>query len=164
MIIDGNIDLTELDQRLADLQTRGERAAPAFKELQKPLRADQRDHSKTQQGPNGPWVPRSPLTEARRAARGRNQRANRKRLHSRAVGKATPKRILGKLPGAMVVTVGELFVKITSRVDWSGAQNDGGRVGKRATLPERTFYWLSDKVVGIAEEIILRHVMKDWPK
>lgn len=164
MIIDGNIDLSAVDQRLADLQTRGERAAPAFKELQKPLRADQRDHSKTQQGPSGSWVPRSPLTEARRAARGRNQRANRNRLHKHAVGKATPKKILGKLPNAMVVTVGELFVKIVSRVDWSGVHQEGGVVGKHAGVPQRTFYWLSDKIVGIAEDIILKHVMKDWPK
>jgi phage gpG-like protein len=163
-MLDVNIDLSAVDQRLADIETRAKRAAPAFRELRRPLRNDQRDHAKGQQGPSGGWAPRSALTEAARAAHTRNLRANRKRLHPKKFARGRSKNILGRLPSAIMVTAGDLFVRAASRVDWSGVHQDGGHAGKGASIPKRTFLWLSDRVVEITREVLLKHVLSGWDK
>jgi phage gpG-like protein len=164
-LLDAHIDLTAVDQRLANIETRGKRARPAFRELRAPLRADQRSHAKGQQGPNGSWPARSQLTESRRKAHAKNARANKKRLHPKKFKtRPIPKRILGRLPGALLLEAGDLFVKAVSRVPWSGVHQDGGNAGKRAKIPERTFLWLSDAIVAKAREVLLKHVLADWPE
>jgi len=160
-------DSTEVDAALGDLELRGKRLAPAFRELRKPLRADQRDHAKAQSGPDSSWPPRSPMTEKRRLAHNRAVRTT-KAMKTIAIGKSkrrsTPKKILGRLPAAIVMTVGELFVRATSRVPWSGAHQKGGRVGHGARLPARPFLWLSDRVVNTATFVLSEYVVKGWKR
>lgn len=120
---------------------------------------------KDQAGPDGSWEPRAQGTINRMKAHAANKRANRKRLHPRTLKRqSSSKRILGRLPNAVLVTAGDLFVKVSSRVDWSGAHQDGGRVGKNASLPQRTFLWLSDRIVEIATAKLIEHVMSGWDK
>jgi hypothetical protein len=147
-----NVDWTELDTALGDVDERGKRLGPAFRELRKPMRGDQRAHAKAEEGPDGRWPPRSPLTEARRKTKNRAIRQT-KALRTIALGafkrRSTPKRILGRLPAAMVITVGDLFIRASSRVPWSIAHWIGDRVGhhRSVQLPVRVFYWLSDDLI-----------------
>ena len=160
-------DLTEVDQALADVEQRGRRMAPAFRELRKPLQTDQREHARGQEGPEGRWAPRSPLTEARRRATNRRVRLTKamktiapRKLKHRSI----PKRVLGRLPAAVVYTTGEIFVRASSRVPWSGVHQKGGTAGRGSHIPQRTFLWLSAKVIETAREVLAAYVVKGWKR
>lgn len=161
-----NIDLTEVDHAFSDVELRGKRAAPAFRQLRKPMRGDQREHAKAQSGPDASWAARSAMTEARRGARARAQRNRKRALHpsSRTSSRSMPKRILGRLPSAILVLAGDLFVRAVSRVEWSGVHQYGGTAGRGAQIPRRTFLWLSDKLIATCEQVILDHVLDGWSR
>ncbi|MCA9678831.1 MAG: phage virion morphogenesis protein [Myxococcales bacterium] len=120
--------------------------APAFREMKKPLRADQRAHAKGKEGPDGAWPPRAARTiEALRAAR------RSKRIRGR-------RKLLGKLPGAIKVYADARKVVARSHVAWSGIHQDGGVAGRGARIPARPFLWLSDEMVATAAAILEAHV------
>jgi hypothetical protein len=93
--IDANFDLTEVDRAMADVEARAKRLAPAFRELRRPLRTDQRAHARAEEGPDGRWPPRSPFTEARRQVRNRAVRVHRFDVLRRGEGRrrSTPKQV-----------------------------------------------------------------------
>jgi phage gpG-like protein len=164
------VDFTSVDRAMADVETRGKRLAPAFRELRKPLRADQRTHARSEQGPDGPWRPRSPFTEGRRRARNKRVRSTKAMTVSRT-GKyfrrrATPKRLLGRLPGAIAVTVGALYVRAVSRASWSGVHQHGGEAGhgRKVRIPQRVFLWLSDGLLARARDVLGAYVVKGWKR
>jgi len=163
------VDLTELDRALADVEVRGKRMGPAFRALRRPLRQDQRSHARSEEGPDGAWPTRSPLTEARRVARNRRVRitkAMRTIAPRRFAPRSTPKQLLGRLPAAMVVVVGELFVRATSRVPWAGIHQEGGSAGhgRRVRIPKRLFLWLSDKFLEETRAVLAAHIVKGWKR
>ena len=97
--------------------------------LRDPVRTDQTNHARAQEGPDGAWPAR--------------------RVPSR-------RRILGRLPGAIRMAVNGATVSATSKVAWSGAHQDGPtRVGRGAIVPQRQFLWLSDEVINHAEWLLL---------
>jgi phage gpG-like protein len=161
------IDLTEVDRALADVETRAKRMAPAFRELRKPLRLDQRDHARGEKGPGGKWPARSALTEERRTAKNRRVRLT-KAMQSIAPKKlrhrSTPKRLLGRLPAAVIYATGELFVRATSRVAWSGVHQEGGSVGRGSKIPARPFLWLSEVILDKAKQTLAAFVVKGWKR
>lgn len=111
----------------------------AMQELRKPLRVDQREHARAQEGPDGPWPKRASAADRASASRKRRKR----RRPSR-------RRLLGKLPGAVKVTSTRSSVTIESRVAWSGIHQHGGTAGRGAKIPARPFLWISQKLRGIA--------------
>lgn len=161
------LDLEPIDRRIETVEDRARRLAPAFRELARPLRADQREHAKNEQGPSGKWPARSPFTEARRRARNRGARTT-KAMRTISLAKfkrrSTPKKILGRLPSAIQIIVGDLFVRGVYRVPWSGAHATGTRVGRGVRLPKRVMNWLGDKLVDTARQILVEHVLKDWER
>jgi phage gpG-like protein len=161
-----NLDLTEVDRALDLVGDRGKRLLPAFRDLRRPLRSDQKEHAKGERGPNGSWPPRSPVTEARRKARNRGRRQT-KAMKLIAPGKAkrrqsTPKRILGRLPAAVIYTIGDKFIRGVSRVPWSGVHQQGGTVGRGSRIPARPFLWLSDRMLEVARATFAKYVLKSW--
>jgi hypothetical protein len=60
--------------------------------------------------------------------------------------RSTPKQLLGRLPSAILLKVGELYIRATSRAAWSGVHQGGGNAerGRRVRIPARPFLWLSD--------------------
>ena len=119
---------------------------PAWKESRKPLRADQREHAKKQQGPDGTWASRASSTKVR-AASGRRRR-----------------KPLGRLPAALTTRFDRRRLIVRSLVAWSDAHNSGARVGHGAKIPRRTFLWASDKVLEIAAGAIARTVAKAFER
>lgn len=165
--IDTALNDDEVVARLADLEQRAKRLGPAFRELRKPFRSDQVGHARGEEGPGGKWPARSPLTEARRLARNRNVRTTKAMkavLLRKPTKRSTPKRILGRLPSAVVYTVGELFIRATSRAKFGGAHQKGATVGRGSRVPQRMFLWLSDGLRAKARELLAEHVMKGWDK
>lgn len=163
----GTIDLTEVDRSMSDVERRSKLLAPAFRELRVPLRRDQARHAKDQAGPGGSWPPRSPFTEARRKSRNRGRRVT-KAMKVIGLAKSkrrpTPKRILGRLPGAVIYTVGQLFIRATSRVPWSGIHQRGGRAGRGVKIPAREFLWLSMLLLETTSSVLARYVAKGWQR
>jgi len=166
-------DLTEVDRALADVELRGKRMAPAFREARKPLRQDQRAHARAEQGPDGAWPARAAVTEARRRSRNRRVRKTRAiatyspRQKGVARKRSAPKRLLGRLPGAILVVAADLFVRATSRAGAMGAAHQyGARVGhgRRVKLRARRFLWLSDELIGTVRDILIAHVVKGWKR
>lgn len=99
------------------------------KELRHPVRADQANHARAQEGPDGAWPARR--TPSRR-------------------------RMLGRLPGAIRLTVTGATVAATSKVAWSGAHQDGPtRVGRGAIVPQRQYLWISDELLRAAEQALI---------
>lgn len=165
-----NVDWSEVDHALGDVELRAKRLAPAWRQLRRPMRQDQGAHAKAEEGPTGRWAPRSPLTEARRKASNRRLRVSRA-TRTIALGKfprrPTPKRILGRLPGALVVTVGDLFIRASSRIPvWPGAHQQGDHVGhhRRVALPQRIFLWLGDSLLNTASSVLGQYVLKGWKR
>lgn len=131
------LDLSDVEAGLAKLSGTGSRAfAAAFAALKEPLKVDQREHAKSQEGPEGAWAARSASTMARRAFKG----------HRAA------KRPLGRLPTAIQYTSDASGVYGRARVSWWRAIEDGARVGRggRSKLPSRVFWYLSTGVITFA--------------
>lgn len=169
IILVANFDAQEVDRALADVEERGRRLGPAFRELRRPLRDDQRSHARAEEGPAGAWPARSPLTEARRRARNRRVRIT-KAMQTiaprRFVRRSTPARLLGRLPSAIIVTAGDLFIRAVSRAPWSGVHQHGGRAGRRrgVTIPARPFLWLSSQLLATVRSKLGEYVVKGWKR
>lgn len=125
--VEVTVDIGDVDTGLSAMERRARALGPVMKDLAKPMKADQREHRKEKSGPDGSWAPRSAATIAR---------AHGKRKLARSM--------LGRLPSAVQYKVTASSITGTSRVRWSGAHQDGDRVGHGARLPARTFLWLSD--------------------
>ena len=104
----------------------------AFNLARKPARQDIRAHAKAAAGPDGSWPARSPLTSVRK---GKRKRA---------------RKLLGKLPAAIMTTTTRRSLILTSRAKWSGIHQDGGTAEHGARIPARPFLWASQ---GLAERI-----------
>ena len=115
---------------------------PAWKAARKPLRADQRAHAKRQEGPSGAWPGRSPLTAVRRGTGS----GKRKR----------PRKLLGRLPGALTSKATRTSVTVIARAKWSAIHQDGGTAGYGARIPARPFLWASDHVLEVISGIVAR--------
>jgi phage gpG-like protein len=167
-MLEASLDVTQVERAMADVEARAKRLAPAFRELRRPLRADQRAHARDEEGPDGRWPPRSPFTEARRQARNRTVRNHRFDVLRRgeARRRSTPKQLLGRLPAAILVKVGELYIRATSRAAWSGIHQYGGNAGRgrRVRIPARPFLWLSDGLLRTARDVLGTYVVKGWKR
>ena len=144
MIADATLDLAELERGFAGLIAASRDLTPAMRAARRPLMDDQRDHAKRQAGPEGSWPARS--STARRG------KARRRR------------RLLGRLPTAVILSNDRLSVRVTSRVKWSGSHKEGDRVGHGAKIPPRDFLWPSGRVLEIIAGIVANHFGRRWPR
>ena len=152
-MIRATVGLTRVDRGITATGAAARDLTPAFRELRKPLRADQRAHAKAGAGPDGAWPAKAPTTIARE--RRRKRRASRR---------GRVRKLLGRLPAAIKVVAERRRVAAISLVRWSGVQQDGGRVGKGARLPARPFLWVSPIMLRRARLIIGRHLTYAWLK
>jgi phage gpG-like protein len=137
LFVSAMLDIGDVEEGLAAMERRARTLAPAFAALKKPLRLDQRDHSKKRLGPSAMWAPRAPSTIERARHGGRHLR-----------------KPLGRLTGAVSYTADATAVRGTSRVLWSGVHQDGGTVGRGSRIPSRPFLWISDDMLHIAENTL----------
>ncbi len=146
MVIEARVDLGPLDRVLNALRKPDLR--PAWNEAKKPLRADIADHRNRQKGPDGSWAPRASSTRLRSAGKRRGR----------------PRKILGKLPTALITKSDRRKIAMASRVPWSEVQRSGGTVGHGARIPARNFLYASENVLWVIAGIIGRHLKKIWDR
>lgn len=144
--VSATIDIGDVEKGLSAMSKRAKSLGSAFDEIKVAMKADQKDHREQQSGPEGSWQGRAMSTIA--AA---------KRHHRRL-----PRKILGKLPTAVSYKALPYGAFGESRVKWSLSQQDGGRVGHGAKLPERAFLWLSDKLLDFAANVVTKSLESAW--
>lgn len=165
--VSATVDLGDVERGLTGMQRKAERLRSAWISLRRPMRADQRDHARRQEGPEGKWPKRSATTDRRaaemRSRAKRNVKAakftsKKPRRHFRA------RRLLGSLPNrtVKVYALGAHGVVAESKVPWSGVHQDGGRVGRGSRIPARPFLWLSDRFLTQVEETLADHVAEGF--
>lgn len=69
-------------------------------------------------------------------------------------------RLLGRLANSIKAQVDGTKLVVLSEVKWSGVHNDGGAVGRGATVPERTFLEWTEADYTTATEAFERHMLK----
>lgn len=142
-MINVKIDVSSPIAGLFEIDRATERA---FRELARPLRNDQTNHARAQEGSDGKWEPRQ--FRVRRSGR-RKGRLIRPKGRSR--------KILGRLPRSYRMQVSRRAMVVFSRAPWSAVHQDGGVVGNnqtRAKIPRREFLYASDEFMDQA----IRHV------
>lgn len=144
-----SVDLRGLGYAFSRLRRFSEDLRPAWRELRKPVRADQRDHRKEKQGPAGPWAPRAESTME--AYRERRQR-----------GRKPPRGLLGRLPAALITKIERKRMIVESRVKWSGIHQDGGTAGHGAKIPARPFLWVSQQLADQVASVVSAMAKKVW--
>jgi phage gpG-like protein len=137
LYVSATIDFGEVEKGLDAMARRARALGPAFRELKKPLKLDQKDHSKKRQGPSAMWAPRAASTMARLRQ-----------------GSRRAKKPMGRLPSATRYTSDATSVTGRSKALWSGVHQDGGTVGHGSRLPARPFLWISDDMLTIAENTL----------
>lgn len=139
------IDLRDVERGIAAMLRRGRQLGPVFRKLRQPMRQDLRQHAKDKEGPDGDWPALAMSTVL--ARRGRRRRS---------------RRLLGRLPQAVKMFVSTDSVAAVSRVPWSGVHQDGGKVGRGATIPKREFMWLSPNFLEKATDEIAESILVPW--
>lgn len=154
----------EVDEALA----RGIRASkdlrPAWREIRKPFRDDQRAHAKEAEGPDGAWPPLAQSTLARRA----RDAAAKRRAKGGLAGKVKrarrrrrvlkQRRVLGRLPSIMDIQVTRTSLIATNKVSWADAHFSGRTVGHGVSLPKREFWFVSDALEQKIVTALGKHV------
>lgn len=144
--VSATVDLGDVERGLAAVERSGRDLTPAFRELKKPMREDQKDHGKRQRGPFGTWARRKPSTLA----------------FYRSRGKGRIPRPLGRLSTAVTYTASRFGVFGESRAKWSDVHMTGGVVGKGARLRARPFLWMATKFLDLAERSIERRLLSAY--
>lgn len=153
------VDLRALDKAMKRAEKAGVDLRPAFRKLRTPLRKDQKDHMRAQSGPGGKWPGLSTATREKRLKMGGRRGALTKKGKLRKSAQRKLNFMLSsKLLKGAKIKVRPNQISETSKVKWSGAQQEGGRVGRGATLPEREFMWISDPLFALALRRFAKHL------
>ena len=163
------VNLDEVDAAMSDIDERSKRMEPAFRKLRTPMRGDQREHAREAEGSGGKWPERAPATEERRKQhnlRVRRPKAFRTISPVKQLRRSTPKALLGRLPRAIRVTNGPLWVRATSFANFGYAHNRGAMVGhgRKVRLPQREFLWLSDALLDTCRDVMATYLVGGWKK
>lgn len=137
-----DLDLRELDKEFRKFNRRSRNLRPAFAKLAPFMEADQREHARLKEGPDGAWEDRAGSTKARHGRRSR---------------------ILGRVASSFSVEFDRRELVSQSNVPFSLVHQKGGRVGNGAVLPSRVHRWMSNQFLNIAGPMIARHVFKGRP-
>ena len=141
-----------------------------LRKLRRPLQEDLKEHARSEDSPAGSWPRRSRKAEKRasrrrtRVVRGRERGAGKRVGARQAVSFRGGSQLLGQLPDTVVVRQRRGSLIARSPVPWSGAHNEGARVGRGSRLPARPFVFLSPEFLGRAEVELADHVVGGWSK
>lgn len=147
---------------LAAMKRAGSNLQPVFRELGKPLRQDLKERGRSKMGEDGPWAPRAPATVERDK---RGKTVKRKGGKSRTFKRRRKRHLLGKLPTSVSTRSSRKQLLGQSRIPFSGAHQDGERVGRGVVLPARSHVYFSDKILDRAEVEIIDYVIhRGWER
>lgn len=146
-MIDGKLDLRDVDAGLRELSRAGHDLSPVFRKAAPAFKKSIRQSGLAREGPDGRWdrLAKSTL-KARREMRRR--------------GKKPAAAVLGKLRTAYKTLWDRDSLRAVSKVKWSAAHQDGAVVGRGAELPARTWLWVRDEFLTDLVKLIEKHLGK----
>jgi phage virion morphogenesis protein len=144
-------DVSDVEEGLRALLVQGSHAK-GLADLRAPLRDDQRDHAKAQEGPDGKWAPRARATVEKR-----------RRMKARKLVRGPNRKLLNSLPRRTITvkaTPRKLFA--ASKVPWAGVHQHGGTAGHRARIPARPFLWFSEQFLEKALVVLRTRMLRTF--
>lgn len=142
-------DFSDVERGLRAMAAEG-KSSRLLSELKAPLREDQRDHARDQEGPEGAWAPRAQSTIERARSGSSKRRA-----------RGANRRILGSLPRRTISVKSDgRSVVAYSKVPWAGIHQHGGTAGRGSRIPRRPFLWFSLEFLETAASIVRRGVLR----
>lgn len=145
------LDDRKIRRALRRMQRDGQNLDPILRTLRPRLREDLARHARAQEDPGGtPWPVRAPESKERESGKTASGRKRRRR------------KILGRLPRSITFSVRRGALVATSKVRWSGVQQEGGRVGRGSMLPAREHVGIPPEFAEHATGEILDYIMRGW--
>lgn len=163
--VDAFVELRDVENGLRRMQLAGYDLRPVFRAVRRDVRADQRQHQREGAGPDGKWKPLDPDTLRKRTRQGTGRRHKGKMKRRRR--KFGP--VLRNLPRAFTISYSRSWIRGDARPKWSGAhQPKSGagatRVGRGATVPNRTYLWASTGLLQIVARKAVDYMTGAWEK
>lgn len=152
------IDLRDVRRGLRGLRKAASDLRPAWRELRQPLRKDQREHFRDQEGPDGKWPALQPESASKNFRRAKHTAVKRRRR----LPKRPSRKMLGKLR-SFALKASRHRLRAISKIPFSGIHQEGGRAGHGARIPRRTHLWVSDQFERVRLlPAIGRHMLRKW--
>lgn len=159
-----SLDDREVRQGFRQMRRAGADLRPVLRQIRKPLRAELKEHAKSESGPDGAWPKRAPLDERRARkrslksvtkGRGRKKRTEEVRMHQ----------LLGKMPGLTTIRQRGQKLRAVNPIPWSAAHNEGAVVGRGSVVPQREFVFMSDDFLDLADREITNYLIeRGWER
>ena len=147
----------DVERGLRSMVAAGKAPRAALQALKGPLKDDQKDHAKAQEGPEGKWKPRAP-SSVERAKKGRGAGSKRRM-------RGPNRKLLATLPRRTItVKVQQRRILAMSKVPWAGVHQHGGRAGKGSVIPARPFLWFSQAFLEKAQVALLARTILAWSR
>ena len=140
------VDTSDFERKLRQLHAHARDLREPLRRLRRDMVADQIDHQRKRQGPNGAWKALASSTRERRS-RGRKRGA---------------RALLGALPVSGNISVSKNALTFRSRVPWSMAHLAGGLTGHGARMPRREYWWVSKKLIRRTERELTSYLVRRW--
>lgn len=159
-----HVDISKALKGFKGVRAKSKRLTAAFREIRKPMKADQRDHKKSKEGPEGKWEPLAPSTLGRDrfARKVKSTKKGQTRTTRKGRKRSSNARMLGRIPSAFSVRASSKGIVATARVKYAAAHQEGGKVGRGSIIPARPFLWISRGLAQRAARIIEEHVAKGF--
>lgn len=140
--------VSDIERGLNEMAKRGKYPGVVLRAFRGPARKDQAQHARDKEDQDGgAWPARARATTFGRGAK-----------RARARGR----RLLGRLPTSLAVTVTRTRLIVDSRIPWSNIHQTGGRAGKGAQIPRREFLWWSPSLLREVAKSLTEHVGEGW--
>lgn len=145
-----DLDLRDVFDGFRDINRAARNLRPVFRTLAPIMKKDQQEHFRLKVGPDGAWPKKAASTRARNKflRKGRKPRAA----------------LLGIMRTAFSVEFSRSELTAISKIPFSGAHQDGARVGRGVNLPKRTHHYMSSDFLVVADRQISQHVFGAWER
>lgn len=136
---------------------------PVWREIRTPFRRAQAQHIRDQRGPDGPWPKLARSTVAKRMKAVTSQRKNftkRGRMR-KPVARRLSRVLTRRLVNRMKFRARPREAELEGRYGVVGGVHQlGGRAGKGARIPARTYMYPDARIVRLTVDAINRHMIK----
>lgn len=156
------VDLREVSSAFRNQLRAAKDLRPVWREIRTPFRKAQARHIQEQRGPDGPWPKLARSTVAKRLKAVQSERKNftkRGKLRKpvqRRLNRVLSRRLLNRLKFRARPHQAELEGRYG---EVGGIHQLGGRAGRGARIPARTYLYPDQRVVAITVSAIERHLV-----
>lgn len=160
---DTELDFRQLDKAFKAMDRAGADLRPVWRELRRPMRAEQSKHFSAQRGPDGPWAPLAASTRAKRlSAIAPSKRRTKKGRLRKPVQRRIGRILSRKLIKGARLRVRRRLLMIAQGKRWAAPHQHGATVGHGARLPAREYLWIGPQLLRQTVEAAEKHLVKHW--